>query len=87
MTPGASIFCAHCGVEHAAVSSLFGSARPTPGAFSVCIECAEVSVFTHTLALRAPTLSEAKTIAGSIEIANARAALAAVKAQHEETGR
>lgn len=56
-----AFFCRACGYKAEASTSLFRDAVPTTGAFSVCSNCAEVSIFEvgpFGVAVREPTLDE-----------------------------
>jgi hypothetical protein len=50
--------CPYCGYACEAATSIKGRGGPRPGSLSVCLACADISVFTEALSLRKMTEEE-----------------------------
>jgi uncharacterized protein with PIN domain len=70
--------CPSCGKLLDAASS-FKNAVPSPGDFSICINCGHILVFADDLTVRNPTDAEIVEIAGNRDLILMQKALAAAK--------
>jgi hypothetical protein len=59
--------CLGCGAVQSATTSLDGQ-RPSPGDFTVCLECGHLMVFADDLTVRELTEGEMHDIAGSPDL-------------------
>lgn len=50
--------CRVCASPNDRAADLFGAQRPTPGDFSICINCGALSMYNDDLSLREPTDDE-----------------------------
>lgn len=72
--------CAECGAK---LDRATGPDAPSPGDFTVCIDCANVNVFTDALEMRKPTLEEAFQAANSRTVQQLRGRILQVIKMHE----
>jgi hypothetical protein len=73
-TPGC--ICVHCGHEH---SHTTGDGQPTPGDFTLCIDCGNLNVFDENLRFRRATKREAQEANEMDELQDLHAALMRAK--------
>jgi len=57
--------CMNCGYL---LDATTGEGHPSPGDVSICIECLNIALFTHDMALRAPTAAELREIMAEPEV-------------------
>jgi hypothetical protein len=72
--------CCECGHE---LDGACGSAKPSPGDFSLCLGCASLNVFDGNLHLRAPTPGEMLDAAANKGIQSLRRAILASKMEEK----
>jgi len=65
--------CVHC--NHIMSNSSGHEEAPTPGDFTLCIQCAGLNVFDKKLALRKPTKREARSATNDDEVQDIHAAI------------
>lgn len=73
--------CPFCGATMSGACNLFGEEGPSPGDFTICIECEAVLTFDQGYHLRAATDAELKEIASDPRLKRIIDAFAAVKKQ------
>ena len=76
--------CRSCGKKNDRASGDDG-ARPSAGDMSICVQCGEISIFTETLNLRAPTPEEAAEVARDPIVTKFRMAIASAHGRLAET--
>ena len=72
--------CPYCGCKQDTTSSALGDYTPTPGCYSICLNCRKVSVFGDDMQTRKPTDEEAEAILQHGGVTRVQMAIAAVNA-------
>lgn len=74
--------CCECGHRFTHAS---GPCKPSPGDYTLCIECTSLNIFADDLTVRRPTIEEYCTAAASSELQALRRVMLAVHARRPKS--